>query len=126
MATLTIRNLSDDVRDRIRRQAAENGRSMEEEVRRALAEHFRPKRSFEEMRKMLEAARANIPPRPVDEKMDATEAFLAEKRIDLLFQEGLITLPEKRAWDERIDRYAVSLPEVQGFFEEKWSWTAKS
>ena len=126
MATLTIRNLSEEVRDRIRRQAAENGRSMEEEVRRALAEHFRPKRSLEEIQRILEEARARIASRPADAKMDGTEAFLAEKRIDLLFQEGLISLPEKRAWSEKIDRYAVSLPDVQGFFEEKWPWTTKS
>lgn len=33
MATLTIRNLDDDIRDFLRAQAAENGRSMEAEVR---------------------------------------------------------------------------------------------
>lgn len=38
VATLTIRNLPDDVRDRLRLRAAQNGRSMEAEVRQALAE----------------------------------------------------------------------------------------
>ena len=33
MATLTIRNLEDDVRDRLRVRAATHGHSMEEEVR---------------------------------------------------------------------------------------------
>lgn len=33
MATLTIRNLDDDVRDALRVRAAKNGRSMEAEVR---------------------------------------------------------------------------------------------
>ena len=33
MATLTIRNLDDDIRDFLRAQAAQNGRSMEAEVR---------------------------------------------------------------------------------------------
>jgi len=33
MATLTIRNLPDEVRDRLRVRAAENGRSMEAEAR---------------------------------------------------------------------------------------------
>jgi len=36
MATLTIRNLSDDARDKLRRLAAKHGHSMEEEVRRIL------------------------------------------------------------------------------------------
>ena len=33
MARLTIRNLDDDIKQRLRIQAAEHGRSMEEEVR---------------------------------------------------------------------------------------------
>ncbi len=45
MATLTIRNLPDEVRDRIRREAAERGHSMEEEARQALAVRYRPKLS---------------------------------------------------------------------------------
>jgi plasmid stability protein len=36
MATLTIRNVPDEVRDRLRVRAAENGRSMEAEVRQVL------------------------------------------------------------------------------------------
>ena len=38
MATLTIRNLPDDVRDKLRIRAARNGRSMEAEAREAIAE----------------------------------------------------------------------------------------
>lgn len=37
MASITIRNLDDDVKEALRRQAAANGRSMEEEVRMLLA-----------------------------------------------------------------------------------------
>ncbi len=37
MATLTIRNLPDDVRDKLRVRAAENGRSMEAEAREVLS-----------------------------------------------------------------------------------------
>ena len=36
MANITIRNLDDDIRTRLRVRAANNGRSMEEEVRRIL------------------------------------------------------------------------------------------
>jgi antitoxin FitA len=36
MATLTIRNLDDDVKQRLRVRAAQHGRSMEEEVRTVL------------------------------------------------------------------------------------------
>ena len=38
MATLTVRNVPDDVRDRLRVRAAENGRSMEAEVRALLSD----------------------------------------------------------------------------------------
>ncbi len=126
MATLTIRNLPDEVRDRIRREAAEHGRSMEEEARQALAMRYRSRPSPQEVSKMLDALNAKVPPLPADAKMDRTDSFLASKRIDALFEEGLIGLPEKQAWEDRIDRFAVSLPEVQAFFEEKWPWTPKS
>ena len=38
MASITIRNLDDDVKTRLRVRASANGRSMEEEARRILAE----------------------------------------------------------------------------------------
>ncbi len=38
MATVTVRNLPDEVADALRRLAAKNGRSMEEQIRRLLAE----------------------------------------------------------------------------------------
>lgn len=38
MASITIRNLDDEVKTRLRVRAASNGRSMEEEARRILAE----------------------------------------------------------------------------------------
>jgi len=38
MASITIRNLDDEVKDRLRMRAAENGRSMEEEARLILRE----------------------------------------------------------------------------------------
>ncbi len=38
MASITIRNLEDDVKTRLRKRAAGNGRSMEEEARLILAE----------------------------------------------------------------------------------------
>lgn len=40
MATLTVRNLSDDLVERIRRSASRGGRSMEGEVRRLLEERY--------------------------------------------------------------------------------------
>ncbi|WP_198015147.1 Arc family DNA-binding protein [Synechococcus sp. CC9616] len=42
MATLTIRNLDDAVRDRLRQRAAKHGHSMEEEVRQILRQVVKP------------------------------------------------------------------------------------
>src|ERR1051326_1774992 len=44
MATLTIRKLADDVKQRLRVQAAQNGRSMEEEARQIIEESVRAKK----------------------------------------------------------------------------------
>ena len=96
MATLTIRNLPDGVRERIQREAVVHGRSMEAEVRFTLSERYRRKLKPKEVSKLIADLHAKIPPLPTDAKID------------------------------RIDRYAVSLPEVQAFFEEKWPWTPKS
>ncbi|EAQ69086.1 hypothetical protein SynRS9909_01672 [Synechococcus sp. RS9909] len=46
MATLTIRNLDEAVRDRLRRRAAEDGHSMEEEVRQILRQLIRAPRAW--------------------------------------------------------------------------------
>lgn len=42
MATLTIRNLDDAVRDALRKRAASNGRSMEAEIRKILESVINP------------------------------------------------------------------------------------
>lgn len=44
MATITVRDLDEEVRSRLRVRAAENGRSMEAEVRAILEEAVRPSR----------------------------------------------------------------------------------
>ena len=45
MASLTIRRLPDDVKQELREVAARNGRSLEEEARRALIALVRPERA---------------------------------------------------------------------------------
>jgi hypothetical protein len=45
------------------------------------------------------------------------DALLAGKRIEVLHEEGLISLEERLAWEVRIDRFEVSLDEVQTFFD---------
>jgi|ERR1700733_8676 len=126
MPTLTIRNLPEDVHDELRREAAAHRRSMEEEARRTLAERYQTRMSPEELKAAVTRLNAQLPKLPKAAKMDTTDAYIAAKRIDLLHDERLIPLAEKRAWDEKIDRLEVSLPEVQAFFEKMWPWTPKS
>ena len=59
MASITIRNLDDDVKTRLRVRAAGNGRSMEEEVRLILRDAVEPKPRG---RNLAEAIRARIAP----------------------------------------------------------------
>lgn len=118
MPTLTIRNLPDEVHDALRREAAEHRRSMEEEARRALAERFRRKPSSSEIDAML--ASLQVKPLPADAKMLVSESLIADRRMEVLFEEGVISLDEKRDWDDRITRLAVSLSEVEAFFDSKW------
>ena len=59
MASITIRNLDDDVKTRLRVRAAEHHRSMEEEARLILREAVEPKKG---PRNLAEAIRARIAP----------------------------------------------------------------
>jgi plasmid stability protein len=71
MATLTIRNLDDRVRARLRVQAAKHGRSMEEEAREILkvAVEKKPEKElnpYEAIRRIVDplgGIELNIPPR---------------------------------------------------------------
>ena len=77
MATLTIRNLPDDVRERLKIRAARGGRSMEAEVRailcRASLEDAR-ENSFEALQSWVHKLYGERPPR------GTVEALLAERR----------------------------------------------
>ena len=55
MASITIRNLDDDVKTRLRVRAAENGRSMEEEARLILREAVGRKTGTENLASAIRA-----------------------------------------------------------------------
>ena len=59
MASMTIRNLDDDAKTRLRVRAASNGRSMEEEARLILRQAVEPKAAC---RNLASAIRARITP----------------------------------------------------------------
>ena len=53
MASVTIRNLPDDVKQRLRERAARNGRSLEDEARRALIALVQPEEPRESIGQMI-------------------------------------------------------------------------
>ena len=53
MANITIRNLDDEVKTRLRMRAAENGRSMEGEARRILREAVRRKTGVQNLARSI-------------------------------------------------------------------------
>ena len=55
MASITIRNLDDKVKHRLRLQAARNGHSMEEEARRILREAVRSKPPSPDLASLMRA-----------------------------------------------------------------------
>ena len=53
MASITIRNLDEEVKTRLRIRATENGRSMEEEARLILCEAVAPEREPENLARLI-------------------------------------------------------------------------
>jgi len=109
----------------MRVEAAKNGRSMEEEARQYLARGYTPRRSLEDVMKRLDALNAKYP-EPPNAKILMSEAHIADSRIEVLFEEGVISLEEKLGWQARIDARSVTLDEVEAFFRSRWPWSEKS
>src|SRR6266542_3950235 len=80
MASLTIRQLDDQVKRRLRLRAARNGRSMEEEARHLLAQHLEAGTAL---------ARADAAPSEPAQPPGAPAALLADRRILLIIGGGI-------------------------------------
>ena len=81
MATLTIRNLPEDVRDKLRIRAAHAGRSMEAEARAILARALVPEKSRTaagELQQLVADLYAGSPP------PNAVDNFIRDKRREVL------------------------------------------
>ena len=79
MATLTIRDFPDKERERLRRQAVVNGRSMEAEARRMILEGLaKPKLSVDETVARLQEIMSKAPKRK--SKKLLSDEFLEERR----------------------------------------------
>jgi antitoxin FitA len=71
MATLTIRNLPDEVIEALKALARKHGRSMEEEVRRLLADQVLDRRSaLEQIDRLVEQQARSTTPEEIDAALE--------------------------------------------------------
>jgi len=100
MAALTIRNLDDDVKAKLRIRAAHNGRSMEAEVREILAEAVDEAESADAMLEVAEST--NIPTAAsYDPDSDMTDEEYA-----------------------RVQQFLAELPEIEDFARDRAGYSA--
>jgi antitoxin FitA len=93
MATLTIRNLPDEVRDKLRVRAARNGRSMEAEARQVIAEAMGKSGSADlqaEWKASVREAQETFAPYR-NAKVSVVDELIAERRLE--------------AWRETVEAY---------------------
>ena len=121
MATLTVRNLPDDVHDALRRRAAEHRRSVEAEVRETLAASVRIGASTEERRAALVRLRGMRPlrPRVLPNGWSETDEVLAEKHLEAAWEAEQVSAEERQAWLDRLGRFEVWPREVEAFLTQR-------
>ena len=117
MATLTIRNLPDEVHDALRRRAAENRRSMEAEARETLQAAVRPRPTEAERREALARLRAMAPRvrRTFPEGWSQLDEDLADGHLEGAWENGLVSDEERRGWADRLERFEVWPAELETF-----------
>lgn len=125
MATLTIRNLPEDVHDALRRQAAEHRRSMEAEAREVLQAAVARKPTAAERRQAiaeLQAMGAEVRVKSGEpEGWSGVDEFLAEKRLEGAWEAGLVSDEERRGWLDRLGRFEVWPNEIETFVADRRS-----
>ena len=99
MATLTVRNVPDDVHKGLRLRAAQNGRSVEEEIRRILAEQVGPTAEYKNPKSPGEIAaalkRLQETFAPVRETY-SVEQFLSEKHDEARRERAELNDPQAK------------------------------
>jgi hypothetical protein len=117
MATLTIRNLPDEVRDALRRRAAEHRRSMEAEARAVLSQAVTPRVDPARARQVFDRFWATQPPPRPNEPpgWSAVDEFLAEKHLEAAWENDFVTAEERQAWLGRLERFEVLPGDVEAF-----------
>lgn len=117
MATLTIRNLPDPVRDALRRRAAVHNRSMEAEAREVLSAAVGLERdpaaqaqAIAELQALGDEVAARLPA-----GWSLSDELIAERRLEAAQENGFITSDERQDWLERLSRFEAWPAEVDAF-----------
>jgi len=121
MATLTVRNLPDEVHDALRRRAAEHRRSVEAEVRETLAASVRVGASPDERKAALARLRGMRPrrARPLPAGWSETDELLAERRLEAAWEAEQVSGEERLAWLDRLRRFEAWPDEVEAFVTQR-------
>jgi plasmid stability protein len=117
MATLTIRNLPDDVHNALRRQAAEHRRSMEAEAREVLRTGVARKPTEAERKQAvaeLQAMGAEIKNR-LPEGWSLVDELIAERRLEAAWESGRVTSDERSDQLTRLHRHEIWPKDVESF-----------
>ncbi len=121
MATLTIRNLPDEVHDALRRQAAENRHSMEAEARAVLRAAVAPRSTEQERAAALARLQAMEPAikRTLPAGWSQLDEDLADGHLEGAWENGLVSDDERRSWADRLQRFDVWPREVEAFLASR-------
>lgn len=121
MATLTIRNLPDDVHDALRRRAAEHRRSMEAEARDVLSQAVGGQARDDRKAKALAALQALEPVvrRGEPEGWSGVDEFLAEKHLEAAWEAEQVSTEERAAWLDKLEHFEVWPAEIEAFLDTR-------
>lgn len=117
MATLTIRNLPDELHDALRRRAAENRRSMEAEVRSVIQAAVAPRPTDEQRAQALQRLQSMRPlfQRPFPAGWSQLEEDLADGHLEGAWENGFVSDDERQTWARRLERFEVWPADVEAF-----------
>jgi plasmid stability protein len=122
MATLTIRNLPEEVHSALRRRAAENARSMEAEardvLRRAVAAEVPTAEDRAEALAALRRYGAKLK-RKLPKDWSVVDELLAERRLAAAREAGVLTSDEARNLLDRMAAFEVQPAEVKAIAEAR-------
>jgi plasmid stability protein len=117
MATLTIRNLPDEVHDALRRQAAEHRRSMEAEAREVLQAAVASRPTETQRRQAiarLQAMGAEIAAQ-LPEGWSLVDELIAERRLEAAWECDLVRSAERSDYLARLHSREIWPKDVESF-----------